>query len=406
MKLHPFNAALLSVTMLVGAPFAYAQSGEPVDQAEPNVPTFQPAFPEQTRAPASDSEVPVSVETFASSLEHPWGIDVLPNDEGYLVTERPGRLRVISADGDLSDPITGLPDVFAEDQGGLLDVRVGPTFSEDRLVYWTYAKPLDEGQSATAAARGRLSDDRSELTDVEDIFVQEPPSASPMHYGARILFDDDGHAFITTGERFTEEERVLAQDLGTTYGKIVRVSLDGSVPGDNPFVDQGDAIDTIWSYGHRNIQGAAIHPETGQLWAIEHGPQGGDELNLIEAGANYGWPVVSYGENYDGTPVGEGIERHAGEMVEPRYYWDPVIAPAGAIFYQGDMFAEWQGDLLVSSLTPGGLVRLEIDGDMVTGEERLISDQGRIRDVVEAPDGSLLVLVDDADGSVLRLTVD
>lgn len=397
------KALVLSMTALLGAPSAVAQSGQPVEQGEPNVPEFEPAFPEQTRAPASDSGVTLAVETFAEPLEHPWGIDVLP-DGGYLVTERPGRLRVISADGELSEPLGGVPEVLAEGQGGLLDVALGPNFAEDRMIYWSYAKPLGDGQSATAVARGRLAENLSEVTAVEDIFVQEPPSPSPMHYGSRILFDGDGHAFITTGEHFTEEERVLAQELGNTYGKVVRVNLDGSVPEDNPFVGQEGAVESIWSFGHRNIQGAAFHGETGQLWVIEHGPQGGDELNLIEPGANYGWPVVSYGENYDGTPVGEGVERHAPDFVEPRYYWDPVIAPAGSIFYRGDMFADWQGDLLISSLVPGGVVRLELDGDTVTGEERLLRDQGRVRDIVEAPDGALLVLVDDPQGAVLRVT--
>jgi aldose sugar dehydrogenase len=402
MKPHTFELLALIVALAPGAPAALAQSNQPVEQGEPNVPEFEPAFPGQTRAPASDSGVTLSAETFAEPLEHPWGIDALP-DGGYLVTERPGRLRVISADGELSEPIAGVPEVVAEGQGGLLDVRVGPSFADDRLIYWTYAKPL-EGGSGTAAARGRLSEDGSEVTDVEDIFVQEPPSPVTNHYGSRILFDGEGHAWITTGEHFNEDQRVLAQDLGSTYGKVVRSNLDGSIPEDNPFVDREDAIDSIWSLGHRNIQGAAFHPETGEFWAIEHGPQGGDELNLIKPGANYGWPVVSYGENYDGTPVGEGIARHSGEFVEPRYYWDPVIAPGGMIFYQGDMFADWQGDALISSLVPGGVVRIELDGDTVTGEERLLPDEGRIRDILEAPDGALLVLVDETEGAVLRLT--
>ncbi|MEX2479998.1 MAG: PQQ-dependent sugar dehydrogenase [Gammaproteobacteria bacterium] len=402
MKPRNTGALLLSATILFGAP-AFAQSDQPVDRGEQNVPGFEPAFPEQTRAPAIDSGVELAVETFAETLVHPWGIDVLP-DGGYLVTERPGRMRVITSEGDLSEPLAGIPEVLAEEQGGLLDVRVGPNFADDRMIYWSYAKPLGEGRSATAVARGRLAEDRSEVTEVEDIFVQEPPSPSPMHYGSRIVFDGQGHVFITTGEHFTEDERVLAQELDATYGKVIRLNLDGSVPDDNPFVGQEGAIDSISSYGHRNIQGAAIQPGTGQLWVIEHGPQGGDELNLIEPGANYGWPVVSYGENYDATPVGEGTARHAPDFVEPRYYWDPVIAPAGSIFYEGEMFAEWQGDLLISSLVPGEVVRLELDADTVTGEERLLTDQGRIRDIVEAPDGALLVLVDDEEGSVLRLT--
>jgi glucose/arabinose dehydrogenase len=210
--------------------------------------------------------------------------------------------------------------------------------------------------------------------------------------------------FITTGDHFTEAERVLAQDPGTTYGKVIRVNPDGSIPAGNPLVDRDGAIDSVWTLGHRNIQGATLHPQTGRLWTIEHGPKGGDELNLSAPGANYGWPTVSYGENYDSSPVGRGIERHSGDFVEPRYYWDPVIAPGGMLFYQGDLFADWQGDLLIASMSPGGVVRIELDGDTVSGEERLLPGHGRIRDMVEAPDGALLVLVDAAEGAVLRLT--
>ncbi len=402
---HSLRIALAAGAAFGLASLAHAQDGAPVEQGPPNVPAFEPAFPEQTRAPAMDSGVEFDVERIGGTLVHPWGIDALP-DGGYLVTERPGRLRVISADGTLSDPVAGVPEVFNEEQGGLLDVRVGPTFADDRMIYWTYSKPMGEGMSATAAARGRLSEDRTEVTEVEDIFVQQPASPSPMHYGSRILFDGEGHAFITTGEHFTESERDLAQALDTTYGKVVRVNLDGSVPEDNPFVGEEGALAPIWTLGHRNIQGAAFEPGTDRLWVIEHGPQGGDELNLIERGANYGWPVVSYGQNYDGTPVGTGEARHAGQFVEPRYYWDPVIAPGGMIFYQGEMFPEFQGDAIISSLVPGSIVRLDLEGDTVAGEERLLPDQGRIRDVVEAPDGAILALVDDEQGGVLRLTPD
>lgn len=397
------KALTLAAAALLGATAALAQADPPVEQGPPNVPEFQPAFAGQTRAPAVESGSELAVETFAAPLEHPWGIDALP-DGGYLVTERPGRLRAIADDGTLSEPIAGLPEVLARNQGGLLDVAVGPSFAEDRLIYWSYAKPLGGGLSATAVARGRLAEDLSELTEVEDIFLQEPPSPTPMHYGSRILFDGGGHVFITTGEHSTEAERVLAQALDSSYGKVIRLRLDGAVPEDNPFADEPGALGSIWSLGHRNIQGAAIEPGTGRLWAIEHGPRGGDELNLIEPGANYGWPVVSYGENYDGSPVGQGMARHAPEFVEPRYYWDPVIAPAGALFYEGALFPDWQGDLLISSLRPGGLVRLALEGDRVTGEERLLRDRGRIRDVIEAPDGALLLLVDDPEGAVLRVT--
>ncbi|MEX2125083.1 MAG: PQQ-dependent sugar dehydrogenase [Woeseia sp.] len=399
------KALIVTVTTLLAAPTAFAQSARPVEQGEPNVPEFEAAFSEQARAPASDSGVKLAVETFAEPLENPWGIDVLP-DGGYVVTERPGRMRVISENGEISEPVAGIPEVLAGGQGGLLDVAVGPTFAKERLIYWTYARPLEGGKSVTVASCGRLSEDRSKFTDVEDVFVQEPPSPTPAHYGSRIVFDRDGHVFITTGDHFTAAERVLAQDLGTTYGKVIRVNLDGSIPEDNPVANQDGAIGSIWTLGHRNIQGATLHPETGRLWTIEHGPKGGDELNLSEPGANYGWPVVSYGENYDESPVGEGVERHGGDFVEPRYYWDPVIAPGGMLFYQGDLFGNWRGDLLISSMMPGALVRIELDGDTVKGEERLLKDHGRIRDIVEAPDGALLVLVDAGAGAVLRLTPD
>jgi glucose/arabinose dehydrogenase len=397
----PFlNPAVAGATLL--ATTAACAQAAPVEQGPPNVPEFQPAFPEQTRAPASDSGIELTVERLAGGLEHPWGIAVLP-DGGYLITERTGRLRVF-ADGALRpEPVGGLPDILVKGQGGLLDVAIGPDFASYRMVYLTYAKPVGSGTSVTAAARGRLAEDFSALTGVTDIFVQQPPSPVAMHYGSRILFDDAGHAFVTTGEHSRPNQRVRAQELGSTYGKVIRVNLDGTVPEDNPFVGREDALGEIWSLGHRNIQGAAIEPATGQLWSVEHGPKGGDELNLIEAGANYGWPVVSYGENYNGTAVGEGRTSAEG-MTEPRYYWDPVIAPGGMTFYRGEMFADWQGDILIGSLSPGALVRLAVEGDTVTGEERLLTDQGRIRDVEVAPDGALLVLTDAEDGAVLRLT--
>ncbi|WP_316015579.1 PQQ-dependent sugar dehydrogenase [Roseobacter sp. HKCCA0434] len=382
---------------------AAAQSADPVPQGEPNVPEFTPAFPEQTRAPASDSGVSIAMDTIAEGLNHPWGIAVLP-EGGYLVTERSGQLRVIAADGSLSEQLTGVPEVHDVDQGGLLDVVLAPDFAESRVIYMSYAKPMEDGMSATAAARAVLAEDLSGISEVSDIFVQDPPSASSKHYGSRVIPTEDW-VFVTMGEHSIPAERVYAQDLDKTYGKIVRVTPEGEALADNPFQGQEGALPEIWTYGHRNIQGAALRPGTDQLWSIEHGPAGGDELNLIEPGNNYGWPVVSYGENYSGTPVGTGQADHAGNgFVEPRYYWDPVIAPGGMIFYQGEMFADWEGDVLASSLYPGALVRLELDGDTVVGEERLITDLGRIRDVEVDADGSLLVLIDEERGSVVRLT--
>lgn len=402
----PRSRARLGSVMLVlalTAGTALAQIAPPVDQGPPNFPGATPAFPGQTRAPAADSGLKLDVAEIAGGLEHPWGLALLP-DGGYLVTERPGRLRHVGADGRVSDPISGLPAIAARGQGGLLDVTLGPDFDTDRLIYWTYAKPMGGGRFATAAARGRLAEDLSALTAVADIFVQDPPSPTAMHYGSRIVFDGSGTAWITTGEHSAPAERVLAQDLGTSYGKVLRVRPDGSAPPDNPFVGDAARVPAIWSYGHRNIQGAAIHPVTGALWTIEHGPKGGDELNMPIAGGNYGWPVISYGVNYDGSPVGDGLTAAAG-MEQPVYYWDPVIAPGGMTFYSGGMFVDWEGDLLVGAMNPGALVRLTIDSaGLVASEERLLTDLGRIRDVEEAPDGAVLLLVDADNGRLLRVT--
>ncbi len=363
---------------------------------------FEPAPGVAFRAPLETSDVKLKREALAGGLVHPWGIEVLPDGAGYLVTERAGRMRHVTREGEISDPIAGIPEVAAQRQGGLLDVALGPDFAESRMIYWTYAKPM-EGGFATAAARGTLSDDMSEVTGVEDIFVQEPAVPAPMHFGSRIVFDGAGHAFVTTGEHFTQEYRVMAQDLGNTFGKVVRINLDGSVPQDNPFVGEDDALDEIWSYGHRNIQGAWML--NGDLWTIEHGPQGGDELNLTEAGKNYGWPVISYGERYSGRPVGSGKAVRDG-MEQPDYFWDPVIAPAGMLVYDGAMFGPWQGDFLISSLHPGGIVRLDLEDGKIAAEERLARDLGRVRDIAVDDDGSLLVLTDFENGQIVRISQD
>jgi len=347
-----------------------------------------PAFAEQTDAPRA-RPTSVRVETFAAGLENPWGIAALP-DGSFLVTEQPGRLRMVSAEGAVSSPLAGVPAVAARGQGGLLDVAVPPDFATTREVWLSYAKPV-AGGSVTAVARAVLSADGAALARLEDVFLQSPAVESDGHFGSRIVFDGDW-VFVTLGER--QGYAALAQDPGATFGKIVRLRRDGSLPGDNPL---GGAV---WSTGHRNPQGAALDLE-GRLWAVEHGPRGGDELNLIAPGANYGWPVVSYGVNYSGSPVGEGIARAEG-FTEPVYYWDPVIAPGGMLFYRGDAF-DWRGDVLIASLNPGGLVRLVIDGDRVQGQERLLRDVGRVRDVEEMADGTLLVLIDAGDGEILRV---
>lgn len=365
---------------------------------------FLPAFERQTRAPLQNSDVELQSELIAGGLVHPWGVAALP-DGGFLVTERAGRLRHVTADGELVEaPLAGVPEVLAREQGGLLDVALGPDFAADRMIYLTYSKPVGgDGMSATAAARGRLADDLSGIEGVEDIFVQDPPSPSPMHYGSRIVFDDAGHAFVTTGEHSTQSERVYAQDLDKTYGKVVRVDLDGAVPEDNPFIGQNGAVESIWSYGHRNVQAAAMMPD-GTLYTIEHGPKGGDELNRPEPGLNYGWPVISYGERYSGGPIGSGEAAMEG-MEQPVYFWDPVIAPGGMDVHSGDIFADWNGDLLIGSLYPGGVVRISLDEDgRVEAEERLMRDAGRVRTVHVLNDGSFVILTDTENGSLMRVT--
>ncbi len=392
---------LVAATSLAVIPAAAQNAETTFDWGQRNA-DFSPAFDAQFRAELVNSGIELNTETISPALVHPWGIAALPVG-GFLVTERSGNLRHLKEDGTLSEPISGLPDILTEKQGGLLDVALAPDFAESRTIYFTYSKPIDSGTSATAAASATLSEDMSALSDVTDIFVQEPPSTAPMHYGSRIVLPGDGTAIITTGEHFTQKYRRYAQQLGTTYGKVIRVNTDGSIPQDNPYLNDSDAIDSIWSFGHRNIQGAALDAN-GTLWTIEHGPKGGDELNRPEPGKNYGWPVVSYGVQYSGKPVGSGQAQMDG-MEEPVYFWDPVIAPAGMTFHDGETFADWNGDLLISSLTPGGVVRLGLDSDgQVVEEERLLRDLGRVRDIELLEDGSFVVLTDFENGSVIHVT--
>jgi len=356
----------------------------------------QPAFPNQTRAPQPSATDRHQVEVVATGLEQPWGLEFMP-DGRMLVTEKPGRLRLVGPDGALSAPVAGLPQVAYLGQGGLLDVALAPDFAASRRVFWTYAEPRTGGAAATAAASGVLSPDGASLSDVRVIFRQEPAYDSGLHFGSRLVFARDGRLFITTGDRGQDAP---AQDLANHVGKVVRINADGSVPADNPFVDQADVRPELWSLGHRNIQGAALHPDTGRLWTVEHGAQGGDELNQPEGGRNYGWPVITYGINYDGRPIGEDTAKPGLE--QPIYYWDPVIAPGGMDFYLGGLFPTWRGSLFIAGLQQTGLVRLTFDGDRVTREERL-SLGVRVRDVKAGPDGRLYVL-DESNGRILRLS--
>lgn len=375
-------------------------SGSPVQTAKPNAPGQTPAFPEQTRAPEAPSGVLPQVQEVTSDLNNPWSIAFLP-DGRMLISERPGNLRVVTQMGEISDPVEGVPEVVNAGQGGLLDVSLAPDFSESRWVYFSYAEPRGNGENGTSVARGRLSADEQSLEDVEVIFRQTPAWDSNLHFGSRLVWDRESLLYVTLGERSHADSRVLAQDTSTHIGKVVRILPDGSVPADNPFVGN-EGADEVWSYGHRNIQGAALHPDTGELWIVEHGPRGGDELNRPEAGENYGWPIITYGIEYGGGPVGEGITKKEG-MEQPLYYWDPVIAPSGMTFYTGNMFEQWQGDLLIGSLNPGGVVRLVLDSDTVVGEERLLRELGRVRDVVQGPDGAVWLATD--GGELLKLTL-
>jgi aldose sugar dehydrogenase len=353
--------------------------------------------PAQRSPTPAVGDAPVRVDTVARGLEHPWGFAFLP-DGRVLVTERPGRLRIVDRNGTLSAPQTGVPEVAARGQGGLLDVAIDPRFGENRLVYLSYSEPAEDGTSGTAVARGTLG--ASGLENVQVIYRQTPKVRSNMHFGSRLVFDREGRLFITQGDRGNQRARV--QDLASTIGKVVRINADGSIPRDNPFVGRQDARPEIWSYGHRNAQAAALHPQTGQLWTVEHGARGGDELNHPEAGKNYGWPVITYGIDYSGQRIGEGTQREG--MEQPVYYWDPVIAPSGMTFYTGNAFPNWRGSAFVGSLSPGALVRLTVDNGRVTREERYLGNIGRVRDVQQGPDGMLYLITDAADGSLLRVS--
>ncbi len=373
-------------------------SDEPVPQGEPNKKDASPAFAGQTRAPAIDSGVELRVDVVADELDEPWAIALLPDDT-LLVSERTGRLLHITLAGEVKE-VGGIPDLYTRGQGGLLDVTPAQDFGASRLVYFTFSEPREGNSNGTSLARGRLSDDFSLLENVEVVFQQTPSWNSPLHFGSNIEWAPDGSLYLALGERSMPEPRQLAQDLGGHLGKVVRLQPDGAAAEGNPFVGRDDAQPEIWSYGHRNVQGAAIHPETGKLWTIEHGPRGGDELNIPAAGKNYGWPVITYGIDYPGGPIGEGITSQEGHE-QPVYYWDPVIAPGDMTFYRGELFP-WTGDLLIAGLA-GYLVRLELDGESVVGEERVLSDLGRIRDVQEASDGSLWVITDEGDGVLARV---
>ncbi|MDO5622461.1 MAG: PQQ-dependent sugar dehydrogenase [Paracoccus sp. (in: a-proteobacteria)] len=372
---------------------------EPWPTPAPNAANQTPAFAEQTRAPAMNSGVTLTAQPIVRGLNHPWALALTP-DGGALVMERAGNLRLYQ-NGTLSEPVRGIPEVAASGQGGLLDVALSPDFAQSRVIFLSYAEPR-EGGNGTSVARMRLADDGASVSDVQVIFRQTPTYQGNLHFGGRIVPAPDGSLFITLGERSNTPIRDTAQDLGNTLGKLVRILPDGSIPADNPFVTTQGARPEIYALGFRNVQAAALDPQ-GRLWTVEHGPRGGDEVNRPEPGKNYGWPVITYGQAYSGAPINQGITAADG-MEQPVYYWDPVIAPSGAAFYDGAALPDWRGNLLIGAMNPAGLVRLKIDGNRVTGEERFDPGIGRIRDVQIAPDGSIWVVTDEANGGLYRLT--
>ena len=359
-----------------------------------------PAAAGITDAPAPAEPSKIKVETFADGLRHPWGLQFLP-DGRLLVTERPGRMRLVSKDGKLSKPIPGVPEVAAVGQGGLLDVLLAPDFAESGTIFFSYGEPRGGGKNATSVARAKLvlDGDSGRLEDAKVIFRQEPAADSGYHFGSRLVWAPDGTLFVTTGERnFLRQE---SQNPANHIGKVIRINSDGTVPDDNPKLE-GWAPE-VWSIGHRNIQGAALRPETGELYTVEHGARGGDELNRPEKGKNYGWPVITYGIDYSGAKIGEGITAKEG-MEQGVYYWVPSIATSGLAFYTGDLFPDWKGNAFVGGLAGAQIQRLVFDGDDIVAAEELLGDEGkRIRDIRQGPDGALWVLTDDT-GEVLRLT--
>jgi len=388
------------------APPQASQPCTPLETREPNGRDQRPAVAGQTRTCGVHSNVAFEVTVVATGLEKPWSVEPLP-DGALLVTEKPGRMRIVSAAGQVGEPIAGVLPVDPRGQGGLLDAALSPRFATDRTVFWSFTEPR-EGGNGTSVARGVLSADRTRLDDVRVILHTRPTYSNNMHFGSRLAFGQDGMLYVTMGERSDRVTRPQAQDLGSHLGKTLRITPDGAAPRDNPFVGQSGALPEIWSVGHRNIQAAAMDARGG-YWTIEHGTRGGDELNHIEKGKNYGWPVTAYGIEYSGaSPISSALGpavTQRPEHEQPVYYWDPVIAPSGAQWYDGAAFPAWRGSLFIGALKEMRLVRLTVANGRVTGEEHLLTDRGhRIRDVRQGPDGALYLVTDDENGELWRIS--
>jgi glucose/arabinose dehydrogenase len=401
------STVYLTGTMLAAALIAWpvaAQTGQAAETREANAPDQQPAFDGQTRAAEPAEKPQIAVEVVAEGLPHVWAMEFLP-DGRMLVTTKEGAMHIVSNDdGEAGAAIEGVPEVMSDGQGGLLDVALAPDFETSGRIYFSFSEPR-EGGNGTSVASARLVEEgeNASLQDVSVIFRQMPTYDGDKHFGSRLVFGREGELYVTVGERSDRETRVGAQDLGSGFGKVFRIDAEGKALSGNPFANEGGALPEIWSYGHRNLQSAALDGD-GRLWTVEHGPKGGDELNRPEAGKNYGWPEVTYGIEYSGGPVGEGLTAKDGTE-QPVYYWDPVIGPSGMAFYDGDAIPEWQGAFLVGGLVSQGLVVLHMDGDRVANEERVPLD-ARIRDVKVAPDGTVYAVTEQRGGgesTILRL---
>ena len=362
-----------------------------VETKEPNT-SYQPAFPGQTRIAGAKTETPYDFKVLTSDLKRPWGIAVLP-DGRLLITEKEGTMRIVTVTGSVSAPITGIPKVNPASQGGLLGINVDPDFSNNRMVYWVFSESRPKG-NITSVAKGKLSADEKKIEGAQVIYRAEPAFESNRHYGGRILIDKSGNLVVSTGERSDIKSRPQAQQLNSALGKVVRITKDGKPAEGNPFLDNKEARPEIYSYGHRNVQGLAFHPGTGDLWEHEFGPRGGDELNRIEPGKNYGWPTITYGIEYAGPKIGDSIQQKDG-MEQPVYYWDPVVSPSGMTFYSGDSIPEWKNNIFIGGLSSMHIVRLVLDNNKVVGEERLLAgEQQRFREVKEGNDGALYAVTD------------
>lgn len=372
----------------------------PPVETQPANTNYAPAFEGQTRIGGVKTITPYEVKIIAEGLSKPWGVTSLP-DGRLAITEKGGTMRIATAEGSVSDPIIGFPAVDDRGQGGLLDVAPAPDFESSRMLYFTFAEKKPQG-SLTAVGKGKLSTDETKIENFQVIFRAVPYFDNSMHFGSRIVFDKNGNIFVSTGERSDLATRPKAQLLDNGYGKVIHITPEGKPVPDNPFIGVTGAMPEIYSYGHRNAQGLAIHPETNELWLSEMGPRGGDELNLIEAGKNYGWAVITYGLEYSGKPVGEGITQKEG-MEQPIYYWDPVLSPSGMTFYSSDIIPEWQNNLFIGGLSSKHIARLVIRDHKVVGEERLLANENqRFRDVAEGKDGALYAVTD--EGRLYRIS--